>query len=36
MHRLMTKPGYRYIADFLALTVGLTMIVATLGAVVPA
>jgi hypothetical protein len=35
MHRLMTKPGYRYVADFLALSVGLTVIVATLGAVVP-
>jgi hypothetical protein len=32
----MTKPGYRYVADFLALTVGLTVIVAMLGVVVPA
>jgi hypothetical protein len=36
MNRLMTKPGYRYIAEFLALSSGLMTIVATLGAIMPA
>ena len=36
MNRLTTKPGYRYIAEFLALTSGLATIMATLGAILPA